>query len=149
MIVLVVMWTLNISRNSSLIGLGYPEIPSFLYICIRTSHLIIYTTMNDPYVCWIYYTFVPQCHYCCFKYKFGYITNLSLIWKGFKYYSTRCKSSLSSELLGSWTSFIVRYSINLKTQRFGNLICFHHQVRSEDTYSGGSLRKSEPQSLDV
>jgi hypothetical protein len=35
----------------------------------------------------------------------------------------------------------------LKTQRFGDWICFRPQVR-EDTYSVGSLRKSYPQSLD-
>jgi hypothetical protein len=35
----------------------------------------------------------------------------------------------------------------VKTQRFGNWICFRPQVR-EDTYSVGSLRKSYPQSLD-
>jgi hypothetical protein len=35
----------------------------------------------------------------------------------------------------------------LKTQRFGNWICFHPQVR-EDTYFVGSLRKSYPQLLD-
>jgi hypothetical protein len=34
----------------------------------------------------------------------------------------------------------------LKTQRFGNWICFRPQV-SEDTYSVGSLRKSYLQSL--
>jgi hypothetical protein len=34
----------------------------------------------------------------------------------------------------------------LKTQCFGNWICFRPQVR-EDTYSVGSLRKSYPQSL--
>jgi hypothetical protein len=34
----------------------------------------------------------------------------------------------------------------LKTQRFGNCICFRPQVR-EDTYCVGSLRKSYPQSI--
>jgi hypothetical protein len=36
----------------------------------------------------------------------------------------------------------------LKSQRFGNWICFRPQVR-EGTYSVGSLRKSYPHSLDL
>jgi hypothetical protein len=48
----------------------------------------------------------------------------------------------SSELLGSWTLPIVRFSRSQKKQRFGNWICFRPQVRGEDTYSVGSLRKS-------
>jgi hypothetical protein len=35
-----------------------------------------------------------------------------------------------SELLGFWTLSIVRYSKNLRTQRFGNRICFRPQVTS-------------------
>jgi hypothetical protein len=48
----------------------------------------------------------------------------------------------NKELLGSWTLSIVWYSINQKTRRFGNWICFRPQVRGNDTYSVGSLRKS-------
>jgi hypothetical protein len=47
-----------------------------------------------------------------------------------------------TQLLGFWILSIVRYSRNEKTQRFGNCICFRPQVRSEYTYSVGSLRKS-------
>jgi hypothetical protein len=45
-----------------------------------------------------------------------------------------------------FSDFVHRpYSRLLKTQRFGNWLCFRRQVR-EDTYSVGSLRKSYPQS---
>jgi hypothetical protein len=37
--------------------------------------------------------------------------------------------SVSSDLLGFWTVCIVRYSRNLRTQRFGNWICFRPQVK--------------------
>jgi hypothetical protein len=38
-----------------------------------------------------------------------------------------CVLSSASELLGLWTLFIVRYSRNQKTRRFGNWICFRSQ----------------------
>jgi hypothetical protein len=48
-----------------------------------------------------------------------------------------------SLLLGFWTLPIVRNSINKKTQRFENWICFRPQVRG-GTYSIRNLRKSLP-----
>jgi hypothetical protein len=42
----------------------------------------------------------------------------------------------SSELLGFWTFSIVQYSREQKTRRFGNSICFHPQVKGEDTQLG-------------
>jgi hypothetical protein len=34
---------------------------------------------------------------------------------------------------GFWTSFIIRYSENLNTLRFENLICFLSQVKAQET----------------
>jgi hypothetical protein len=38
---------------------------------------------------------------------------------------------LINAVLGFWTLPIVQYSKNQTTQRFGNWICFHSQVREE------------------
>jgi hypothetical protein len=48
----------------------------------------------------------------------------------------------SSELPGSWTLSIVQNSKYKKTQRFGNLISFHPQVKGGDIYPVGPLRKT-------
>jgi hypothetical protein len=40
------------------------------------------------------------------------------------------------ELLGFRTLLVVPYSKSQRTQRFGNLICFHPQKKGEDTLLG-------------
>jgi hypothetical protein len=51
----------------------------------------------------------------------------------------------NTKLLGFWTLSIVRNSKYKKAQRFGNWIGFRPQVRREDTYSVGPLRKNQIQ----
>jgi hypothetical protein len=48
----------------------------------------------------------------------------------------------NTQLLGFWTFSIVRYSGEQKTRCFGNWISFRPQVKGEDTYSAGPIRKS-------
>jgi hypothetical protein len=52
---------------------------------------------------------------------------------------------LHIELLGFWTSSIIRYSRKLKTRSFENRISFRPKVRRgrEDTYSTGPLKELE------
>jgi hypothetical protein len=51
-------------------------------------------------------------------------------------------------ITGIRTLSIVWYSGNYKTQLFGNLICSALRWMQGDTYYVGSLRQSQPQSLD-
>jgi hypothetical protein len=55
---------------------------------------------------------------------------------------TEHKEVYATELLGSWTLSIVRYSRNQKTQCFGSWILFRPQVKDDDTYSVGPLERA-------
>jgi hypothetical protein len=49
-----------------------------------------------------------------------------------------------SESLGFWTLSIVQVSKYQKTQRFGNWICFHPQVKGETPTQMGPLERANP-----